>query len=171
MSRKVMLMMSSSHQFTCTFSLFPTFSGKKFVKDLSKPFVILLPIRINHRFFRKFTSMQSSPGPNMANSLQQLEMLRLVLGMSQGNGNGAFGSQDAQALLKDNIPQLLQILKMSNELNNQQGQQPNSAIVTPQESPVTVASNDSCCSPQKDVSTVSSQDGDEDETTKSSPGN
>ena len=101
----------------------------------------------------------------MANSLQQLEMLRLVLGMSQGNNGG----QDAQALLNDNIPQLLQILKMSNELNQQQ--QPNSAIVTPQESPVTVASNDSCCSPQKDISTVSSQNGDGDETTESSPGN
>lgn len=99
--------------------------------------------------------MQTSQQP-MAN-LQQLEMLRLVLGMSQ-SGNKAFGSPDAQALL--------QILKMTNDIHSNQG----SAVVTPQESPVTAGSNDSeCSSPQKRLSTVSSQNGDEDEM-KSSPG-
>ena len=150
MSRKATSTMSSLHQFIFISSLFPTSLGTN-----------LTPAAFPNPF-RKFTSMQTSqPPPN----LQQLEMLRLMLGMSQ-NGNKAFGSPDAQALLKDNIPQLLQILKMTNEIHSNQG----SAVVTPQESPVTTGSNDSeCYSPQKRLSTVSSQNGDEDEM-KSSPG-
>ena len=151
MSRKATSTMSSLLQFIFTSSLFPTSSGT------------VTPPRQTLTLFRKFTSMQTSQ-PQMPN-LQQLEMLRLVLGMSQ-SGNKAFGSPDAQALLKDNIPQLLQILKMTNEIHSNQG----SAVVTPQESPVTAGSNDSeCSSPQKRFSTVSSQNGDEDEM-KSSPG-
>lgn len=151
MSRKATSTMSSLLQFIFTSSLFPTSSGT--VTHLKQALTL----------FRKFTSMQTSQ-PQMPN-LQQLEMLRLVLGMSQ-SGNKAFGSPDAQALLKDNIPQLLQILKMTNEIHSNQG----SAVVTPQESPVTAGSNDSeCSSPQKRFSTVSSQNGDEDEM-KNSPG-